>query len=231
MAKTYAFTDIHGMYDLWAQIKDYCAEDDTIYFLGDACDRGPDGVRIMKELLAAPRVIYLKGNHEDMMIEELTTLLNGQPLQSHWMTQGGNTTLDSLLLETDRELMNLYYSIQNLPTCALYTNTKGEDIYLSHSGFYSPCGQDRWKRYNYPNIEQAYLWDRHVLQHTNWSPKHPNVYCVHGHSPVQIIFNKEEPVVYCESHRVDLDTAPYATNSIYLYDLDERKIEAVFKTV
>lgn len=229
MNKTYAFTDIHGQYELWEQIRDYCDETDTIYFLGDACDRGKDGVKIMKELLADPRVIYLKGNHEDMMIEELTILLNGQALESHWITQGGNTTLDGLLLESDKELARLYFAIQKLPTRALYTNAKGEDIYLSHSGYYSPIKQNKIDKYHYESFDEADMWDRQVVQHTNWSPKHPNAYVIHGHSPVQVFFKREEPVVYCGGHRVDLDVGSYVTNTIYLYDLDERKIEAVFK--
>ena len=72
MHDIFFFTDIHGMYDLYRAIMDYCNEQDpeaTIIFGGDACDRGPDGYRIMKELLDNPYVIYLKGNHEDMFVK------------------------------------------------------------------------------------------------------------------------------------------------------------------
>lgn len=34
MNKTYAITDLHGMWNLWEQISEYCDETDTIYFLG-----------------------------------------------------------------------------------------------------------------------------------------------------------------------------------------------------
>ena len=43
----YAFTDLHGQYEFWKQIKEFCQPDDKLYFLGDAADRGSDGVRIM----------------------------------------------------------------------------------------------------------------------------------------------------------------------------------------
>ena len=71
MHDIFYFTDIHGMYDLYRAIMNYCKEQDPeamIVFGGDACDRGPDGYKIMKELLANPQVIYLMGNHEDMFI-------------------------------------------------------------------------------------------------------------------------------------------------------------------
>ena len=69
MHDVYAYSDIHGMYNLHRAILDYCYEQDDspmIIFCGDACDRGPDGYRIMRELLDDPYIVYLKGNHEDM---------------------------------------------------------------------------------------------------------------------------------------------------------------------
>ena len=66
---TWAFSDIHGNRKLFDAIKNFIKEDDTIYFLGDACDRGPDGWEIIKEILADERFIYLKGNHEDMLVK------------------------------------------------------------------------------------------------------------------------------------------------------------------
>ena len=66
--KTVAFSDLHGNYNLWTKIKNYYAPDDVLIFLGDACDRGPDGIKIMLEMLSDKRIIYLKGNHEDMFL-------------------------------------------------------------------------------------------------------------------------------------------------------------------
>jgi len=69
MHDIFFFTDIHGMYDLYRAIMDYCDEQDPeamIIFGGDACDRGRQGYKIMKELLDNPRVVYLRGNHEEI---------------------------------------------------------------------------------------------------------------------------------------------------------------------
>ena len=43
MGRILACADIHGCYDLWIQIKKELKEDDFLYFLGDAADRGQDG--------------------------------------------------------------------------------------------------------------------------------------------------------------------------------------------
>ena len=79
----FAFTDIHGMYDLYTSIMNYCIEQDpecTIVFCGDACDRGPDGYKIIKELLDNPQVVYLKGNHEDLFVKAARELYKIQNL-------------------------------------------------------------------------------------------------------------------------------------------------------
>ena len=55
----YAFSDLHGNGILWDKIKSFLGEDDKAYFLGDACDRGPDGWRILKEILADERIVFL----------------------------------------------------------------------------------------------------------------------------------------------------------------------------
>ena len=75
---TYTSSDWHGCYWVWKQIKNILQPDDKLYFLGDACDRSDDGWQIIKELLNDPRIIYLKGNHEDLLVKAI-----------------GNITLDS----------------------------------------------------------------------------------------------------------------------------------------
>ena len=78
MNKVYAVSDLHGMYGLWEKIKNYIDETDTIYFLGDAADRGPHGIKIMKELFTDKRVKYILGNHEDIMSREALDMIEGR---------------------------------------------------------------------------------------------------------------------------------------------------------
>ena len=40
MNKIYCITDLHGQYQLLEKIKSYIDATDTLYFLGDAIDRG-----------------------------------------------------------------------------------------------------------------------------------------------------------------------------------------------
>jgi serine/threonine protein phosphatase 1 len=99
MKKIFAIGDIHGCYDrlkaLMEKIPIDCSRD-TLVFIGDYIDRGPHSVEVVDYLIhlkkRVPEVIFLKGNHEDMLdkfitgADRFTYLLNG-----------GQQTLDSYL--------------------------------------------------------------------------------------------------------------------------------------
>lgn len=77
MHDIFYFTDIHGAGQLFDAIMAFCEKQDPegmIIFGGDASDRGPDGYRIIKTLLDHPQVVYLKGNHEDMLTKAMREL-------------------------------------------------------------------------------------------------------------------------------------------------------------
>jgi serine/threonine protein phosphatase 1 len=77
---TIAVGDIHGnhpaLMDILAQIRNEVAERDTIVFLGDYIDRGPDTRGCVESILRFQReveaeVVCLLGNHEDWFIRTL----------------------------------------------------------------------------------------------------------------------------------------------------------------
>ena len=232
--KTYAFTDLHGQYDLWEQIKNYCDDTDTLYFLGDACDRGDDGLKIIKELLQDKRVIYLKGNHEEFLEDIGADVAGGHyrntPL---WGMNGGFQTLrDFEKLSEDSQLWYIR-KIAKLPLVEFYINKKGQTILLSHAG-YTPTLEPTGK-----NITD-YLWDREHI-YDEWPPGYENTFIIHGHTPVDIIrkdlqilrqkFKQDtliSPITYCDDHKICLDVASFDNKSIVLFDLDELKVECIF---
>ena len=71
MKRTWVCSDLHGNRKIFNAMKEKIGAEDTVIFLGDAIDRGPDGWNILKEMLTDERFIVLKGNHEDLFVKEL----------------------------------------------------------------------------------------------------------------------------------------------------------------
>src|SRR5690242_7774142 len=72
--RVFAIGDIHGCPDeLGALLKNVDpGTDDTVVFMGDYVDRGPSARDVIELLLEFkqhhPATVFLKGNHEDMML-------------------------------------------------------------------------------------------------------------------------------------------------------------------
>jgi serine/threonine protein phosphatase 1 len=72
--RTYVIGDIHGCLDEVERLLEFIqpGSDDTLCFLGDYIDRGPQPKGVVARLIRldgeGPRCIFLKGNHEDMLL-------------------------------------------------------------------------------------------------------------------------------------------------------------------
>ena len=228
---TYACADLHGRLDLYEKIKEYIKSEDTVYFLGDAIDRGPHGIEIMLDILKQKKWIYLKGNHEDMMYGALAKeydlkeperdffdrLENPKYL---WYNNGGKITEISLKEKFNNgKIRDLLMKIDSLPLEWTYKNTKGQTIHLSHAGW-TP---------SLPVLKDL-LWSRDRFldeQNTAVGWDDDNYYVVHGHTPTQslsdysfghIIGIAGEIKKY--GHKIDIDCGAIFNDKVALLDLD-----------
>ena len=103
-ARIYAVGDIHGRADLLIKLLDKIRADiatngsptkNTLIFLGDYVDRGFHSREVIEQLLALDipdvEVIFLAGNHEDMLVRFLEDPADGEL----WLKVGGLATLAS----------------------------------------------------------------------------------------------------------------------------------------
>ena len=222
-------TDLHGNYNLWEQIKAFLKEDDTLIFLGDAIDRGDRGFEIFMEMLENPQVVYLKGNHEDMMYEAFHEIgpSRGEMLK-HWTLKdnGGKDTLNNIKtlgLDFDTK-MKYIDKVNELPYFAEYENAHGIKFLLSHAG-YTP-GRF-WDNQDRRTKEQKAIWDRNHFNFPWPREGYGNVVIVHGHTPI-LLMNQMfgykatgfAPFWYENNHKVNLDAATYNTGLALLFNLD-----------
>lgn len=108
---TYAIGDIHGCLEelrrLISNLENHAGlcKDDTLVFVGDYIDRGPDSKGVIDYLLELEQkynCVFLMGNHEDMMLWYLgidhgsgISSRRELSLASAWMPNGALQTLDS----------------------------------------------------------------------------------------------------------------------------------------
>ncbi|MGD8256843.1 MAG: metallophosphoesterase family protein [Desulfobacterales bacterium] len=104
MKNIFAIGDIHGCLAKLRALIGKIPIDftrDTLLFIGDYIDRGPHSVEVVDYLInfkkRHPRVIFLKGNHEDM----LEKYLNGTD-RFTYLLNGGQRTLDSYLNQSTK---------------------------------------------------------------------------------------------------------------------------------
>jgi len=103
----YVLSDIHGQKRRFDSIMKQInlQPEDTLYVLGDVIDRNPDGIRILRQLMAMPNARMLLGNHEHMMLEALSDLHDDhepdrkrlhEQRMNRWYRNGGKVTHDHL---------------------------------------------------------------------------------------------------------------------------------------
>lgn len=238
----YVMSDIHGMGDLFDEVMNYLEEDNEPYqliYLGDACDRGPDGYRIMKQLLRNPNVIYLKGNHEDLFVKAayaFRRLCQDEHMTSNqiyeaygrdvsyimqmeedmWLhyANGGVSTFESWI--KDGCPQGIITQLQNLPVKYSYKN-------------YDFCHAGCLSYYFENDDEKEMIWSRRHFP----MPWIKGRILIHGHTPVMHLFHgsreyqaiEDTPPKYLQPvrysvNKIDMDTGAFATNLIAIYCIE-----------
>lgn len=219
MGRVFAVSDLHGMYDLWTQIKNFLKPDDTLYVLGDCADRGKRGWDIIKEVYEHPQTIYIKGNHEDMLVNAMHyyNKYGNKNTREYKLLRnnGGEFTFYDWSCENQEERQKWYERLRDLPLQFDYVNKNGYTVRLSHAGF-TPGTRV---------TNEDLLWDRsHYFLFYDFED-----IVVHGHTPVQYVgadlkidvnYNKPEVIYYNYNHKIDIDMLSAYTGRTVLLDLD-----------
>ena len=184
---TYACSDLHGMLHFYKTIKGFLNPEDKVYYLGDAGDRGPEPWETIKAILVDPQFIYIKGNHEDMLVQALG---KGYGRQYNILrSNGGEQTYKQCLQELDWADWRI--KIKNLPTEATYVNSQGETIYLSHAGF-TPWADSEGQLGKI--WDEDLIWDRgHFLDKWPEDEMFQKAIVVHGHTPIPYLLDEIDP--------------------------------------
>jgi len=198
MGKIFAIGDIHGSFDRLQELMQKIPIDfteDTLVFIGDYIDRGPGSVEVVNYLIdlkkRVPEIIFLKGNHEDM----LEKYLDGSD-RFTYLLNGGQNTLDSYLSKTNSsnsfpippDHMEFFQSLR------LYYET--EDYIFVHAGLRPKVPLESQEA-------EDLLWIRDKFIYSRYNFGKPVVF---GHTPL------EKPLV--EPNKIGIDTGAVYGNAL-----------------
>lgn len=165
--------------------------DDTLYVLGDVIDRGPDGCKILLDMMGRPNVVPILGNHEftaavclPRLLEEVTDCSLAElddtrlaALQA-WIANGGGSTLRGLqkLSRAEREDILDY-----LREMELYAEVEagGRSFVLTHAGLDHFAPDKPLEDY----ALEDFLFCRPRPSEAFW----PDRYLVYGHTPTRLL--------------------------------------------
>ena len=194
----YIMSDIHGGWNEYRDILEQIqfSDSDHLYMLGDAIDRGPDGIEVLLDIMARKNVTMLLGNHEKMMLDALRNPDEGR-LTRLWWNNGAAPTkkaFDELDKEKQEAILDF---LSELPTELVIQF--GEQAYrLVHAAptyLYETCNYKGWDEQTF------YVWYRVDLR----DKLREDEVLIFGHTPT-FRFDYDLPVhIWHGENRIGID--------------------------
>ena len=229
----YIIADIHGCYEQYKKLlaKIQFSDEDELYVLGDAMDRGPEPIKVILDIMSHSNIHYILGNHDFMMykimskfIEEITdenisrilTVDNMMDYQM-WMADGGAITAKQFQELPERVKRRI---LDYMEEADLYAEIKhGEKRYILVHGGLGKFSEEK-DLWDYTLDEL--LWERPDFSKRLFDDE--NVHVVVGHTPTRHIEGWEKPEVYMQNGYIALDCGCVGEGRLAAYCIETDKI-------
>ena len=211
MQRIFAVGDIHGCSEKLYALMDKIPlnqEQDQLLFIGDYIDRGPGSIEVLDYLIDLkkhlPGIIFLKGNHEDM----LQNYLDGND-RFTYLLNSGQQTLDAYLNKQnaadDYPVPSAH--LEFLRELHLYYQT--DDYIFVHAGM-----RDKVPLESQKEIDLLWIRDEFIYSDYDFGKR-----VVFGHTPFK------EPLV--QTNKIGIDTGAVYGNRLTCVQLPEMKFFSV----
>ena len=223
----WAIGDIHGRLDLLVPLVDAIQTDadasdatrKVVIFLGDYIDRGPDSRGVIQYLAALPKDAgiewrFLKGNHEETMLE----FLEDPSIGARWCEYGGDATLTSYGLRApdirhrtegwtplSMDLDHLLTDEEQSLLRNLELSLSVGDYFFTHAGARPGQALDRQTERDLMWIRDSFLLSTDAFEKV----------VVHGHTPTRDVHH--------DHRRIGVDTKAYASGKLTALRLEGRR--------
>ena len=199
-----AVGDIHGNFtrfqSLWKCL-DHDPEHDLLIFLGDYIDRGSKSSQMLDWLMEhrSERVIVLRGNHEQMMLDLLNS---GSDSQDWLMPDDSSESFFAGWKDDDEGTWRKYADFMESLPCSYSLKADGTTWFFCHAGIQPgvPLMQQE---------EETLLWIREDY-YENYDGTDV---IVSGHTPVQYIeYGRTKPII--KPNMIQLDTGSFLERGV-----------------
>lgn len=129
----YVCADIHGRWDKYqAMLKGLSlGSKDHLYILGDAVDRGTEGLRILQDLRSQGNITFLIGNHELFLYSCIRCGM--EEWMDAWLENGGQPTAEAFLRLPSKEQDEILDFLEDSYAVIPDLEAEGRHYYLVHA--------------------------------------------------------------------------------------------------
>lgn len=229
----YIISDIHGCYAQYQLLleKIHFKEEDKLYILGDAVDRGPEPIKVLQDMMKRHNVIFILGNHDlsmYLLMKKLAVEITSDNYDKHlteeilldyylWCQDGGQVTAEQFRKLSYYEKMDILDYIAEASSYEVIENNKKKYI-LIHAGLanFSPDKDlDEYELYDFLE-ERADYTKRYYPDE--------NVYLVTGHTPTVFIKDWAKAEVYRKNGHIALDCACVAGGKLAAFCVETEEV-------
>jgi serine/threonine protein phosphatase 1 len=206
VSSLYAIGDIHGCYaklkELLGKI-DFNAATDTLIFLGDYVDRGSESFEVVELLLELkskyPSSIFLKGNHEEMLLNYLS---GGDKLL--YLMNGGSQTVESYLKHHGKDEAPIVPDKHMEFFNSLILSYQTDEYFFVHAGLRPKVPIEKQDPHDFLWIRDKFIRSKYQFEKQ----------VVFGHTPFP------EPLV--KPNKIGIDTGAVYGNKLTCVKLPEQ---------
>lgn len=195
---TYVVSDLHGLYATFMEglrVIDF-REEDRLFVLGDAIDRGPDGIAILMEVKDRENMDLIIGNHEHMMLNSVSLdgkdKCNGRDSELWRFHNGGRVTYEKYLdlsVKKRKELLDWLLDRMVIKT----VEAEGAKYCLTHSHYLPEYENVPYWKMDYDAVYEI-VWKSVFRRDSTWThavyQDYPQYTFITGHVPVQRAFQR-----------------------------------------
>ncbi|MGI6204547.1 MAG: metallophosphoesterase [Anaerovoracaceae bacterium] len=225
----YIISDLHGCFGQYKAMlgKIGFSDGDTLYVLGDVCDRGPDPMAIFLDMTARPNVRYILGNHDydaSMFLRKMAGAESGEECFSgselsaymQWLDEGGRPTAEGFLALGREDRGAVLACIENAP---LYETIDcgGRHYILVHSGLGGFRPDRPLSDYSREELTEC---------RADYSKRYfdEDTFLVTGHTPGMKIPGWNRPEIYRRNGHIAVDCGCWRTGVLGAYCVESGEV-------